>query len=344
MIPRTGKVSGPGELRARVTYLKPEAGNAVTVYFELHSPQPLPYVAGQFITLLIPSGGTVFKRAYSFSSSPGEPRLCFTFKPVFWGRVSNLLKNTLEVGSELRFLPPAGEFVLPDRIHAQDHLVFVAGGIGITPIFSMLKFLAEQGHVPRVSLIYLVRSEAEAVFLSELKALFAVQDTWQLFLWDKASRGGRMGRPDLAPLLPPDAQGYWICGPKNLMDMAANLLREKAVSSSRVHQEAFVMLTPNREHQPAHNVLFRYKKWWNRQTLVRVMPDETLLQAAQRAHIPVKSSCETGACGACKVRLSKGMVDMAEPNCLPLEEAEQRIVLSCVSYPTTDAEVDLGKL
>ncbi|HET8707677.1 MAG TPA: hypothetical protein VFM46_15350, partial [Pseudomonadales bacterium] len=69
MIQITGKVPSPGELRARVTHLKPEAGNAVTVYFELQPAQALTYAAGQFITLLIPSGGTLFKRAYSFSSA-----------------------------------------------------------------------------------------------------------------------------------------------------------------------------------------------------------------------------------------------------------------------------------
>lgn len=344
MIPNMGKVPNSGELRARVTHLKPEAGNAVTVFFELQPPQPLSYTAGQFITLLIPSGGALFKRAYSFSSDPSESRLAFTFKPVFWGRISNLLKNTLDIGSELRFLPPSGQFTLPRFIHEQDLLVFVAGGIGITPIFSMLKSLANQGRVPKVKLIYLVRSEVEAVFLNELNALFSLHESWQLMVWDKASKGGRMTRSDLTPLLPSDGTGYWICGPKNMMDMTANLLREKSVDPARVYQEAFVMLTPNRENQPAHNVLFRYKRWWSKQQMVRVMPDETLLQAAKRSGIPVKSSCEAGACGACKVTLNRGMVDMAEPNCLSLEEAAERIVLSCVSYPTTDAEVDLGKL
>ncbi len=344
MIPISGRFPPSGELRARVTQLKPEAGNAVTVFFELAQNASLDYQAGQFITLLIPSGGTVFRRAYSFSSAPGESRLAFTFKPIFWGRISNLLKNTLHVGDELHFLPPAGPFTLPSTVRPNDKLVFIVGGIGITPIFSMLKWLANRGNVPTVKLIYLVRSDAEALFLEELQALFSLHENWTLHLWDKAAKGARMSRADLSAVVPDDGTGYWLCGPKNMMEMGINLLRARSIDPDKVHQEAFTLLTPNRDDHAAYNVLFHYKKWWSRQKLIRVLPNETLLQAARREGLPVKSSCENGACGACKVRLIKGMVDMAEPNCLTLDEAASRIVLSCVSYPSTDAEVDLGHL
>lgn len=144
---------------------QPEAANIRTFYFRPE--RPLQYTAGQFIELTIkhlhPDNRGI-KRWFTLSSSPTEEFLSITTK--FAGKdTSSSFKKTLfklKPGAKLQMSNPMGDFVLPKLI--QTPLVFVAGGIGITPFHSILGWLADTRETRPIKLLYGVRTEEEIIF------------------------------------------------------------------------------------------------------------------------------------------------------------------------------------
>src|ERR1700722_16878985 len=137
----------------------PEADNIKTFYFRPE--KPVHYTAGQFIELTIPHKNPDkrgIKHWFTLSSPPTDELLSITTK--FAGDQSSSFKKALfklKPGTELRMADPMGDFVLPKLI--QTPLIFVAGGIGITPFHSMLSWLAATGEVRPIKLLYAVRVE-----------------------------------------------------------------------------------------------------------------------------------------------------------------------------------------
>jgi ferredoxin-NADP reductase len=151
----------------KVTFVRsePEADNIRTFHFQPE--QPLRYTAGQYTELHIPhknpdKRGT--KRWFTLSSSPTDELLTITTKYAGDNKSSSFKKALfkLKPGTELHMADPMGDFVLPKLV--QTPLVFVAGGIGITPFHSMLRWLSDTLEERPIKLLYGVRTEAEIVF------------------------------------------------------------------------------------------------------------------------------------------------------------------------------------
>ncbi|HMH31321.1 MAG TPA: FAD-dependent oxidoreductase [Methylomirabilota bacterium] len=145
---------------------KDEAANIRTFYFRPE--KPMHYTAGQFTELTIhhknPDNRGI-KRWFTLSSSPTEELLSITTKHAA-GKSSSFKKALfkLEPGTELNMADPMGDFVLPKLI--QTPLVFVAGGIGITPFHSILSWLADTNETRPIRLLYGVNNEDEIIFQS----------------------------------------------------------------------------------------------------------------------------------------------------------------------------------
>jgi len=143
-----------------------EAANITTFYFKPEV--PVQYTAGQFIELSIPHeqpDTRGMKRWFTLSSSPTEALLSITTKIA--GEHGSSFKAALQKltsGTAVTMSTSMGDFVLPKLV--QTPLIFVAGGIGITPFHSMLTWLADTKETRPIKLLYGVKSEAEIVFQS----------------------------------------------------------------------------------------------------------------------------------------------------------------------------------
>ena len=151
-------------MKAIFDHSQPEADNITTFFFQPE--KPAHYTAGQFTELYLPHADPDergIKRWFTISSSPTEELLSITTK--FTSDKGSSFKETLcslEPGTEVHLEDPMGDFVLPKLI--QTPLVFVAGGIGITPFHSMLEWLAATGEQRPIKLLYGVRNEDEIIF------------------------------------------------------------------------------------------------------------------------------------------------------------------------------------
>jgi ferredoxin-NADP reductase len=145
-----------------------EAENIWT--FRFKPERPVDYVAGQFTELTIPHenpDSRSVKRWFTISGAPFDGCITITTKLSEPSSSFKSALSSLRQGAEVSFIEPMGDFVLPKDNAIP--LVFVAGGIGITPFHSILTWLAENDEYRNIKLIYAVNNEDEIIF----------QDTFQ---------------------------------------------------------------------------------------------------------------------------------------------------------------------
>jgi ferredoxin-NADP reductase len=151
-------------MRATFDHSHEEAANIRTFFFKPES--PLRFTAGQFTELVVPhveADDRGQKRWFTISSSPTDELVSITTK--FAGEQSSSFKRALfalQPGAEVTLAEAMGDFVLPK--FTQTPLVFVAGGIGITPVHSILEWLATTTEQRPIQLLYGVRNEDEIIF------------------------------------------------------------------------------------------------------------------------------------------------------------------------------------
>jgi phthalate 4,5-dioxygenase reductase component len=296
--------------------------------FELVRPDAAdlpPFRAGAHVTVLTPNGLT---RRYSLCNDPAEThRYCLAIKrePQGLGGSANIV-DAVQVGDELPTSLPLNYF--PLQASAAFHLL-IAGGIGITPILSMVRELKTRGSDFQV--VYLTRDAESTAFRDEL--LDGELRSRVLLHHD----GGDLARAlDLTPWLAnrrEDAHLY-CCGPRGLMHAVREQTRHWPGGS--VHFEDFGGSEP--QPQLGEDRPFTVKLARSGRT-VAVPAGVSILEALRREDLPVPSSCESGTCGTCRTGLLAGV---AEHRDYVLDEDEQHEIMICVSRAISPVlELDL---
>ena len=271
------------------------------------------FSAGSHVTLRVPNG---LLRKYSLCNDPAEPdRYVIAVKREVFGRGgSESLIRDLAVGSEIAVSAPVNNFALAKS--AAGHL-FVAGGIGITPIMAMIRHLAANGG--RFSLYYCTRSPAATAFRDALAAFGR-----QVVLHHD---GGDLARAlDLWSILEKPKGQLYCCGPRGLMQAVRDMTGHW--SPAAVHFESFVDAAPRPDDKPFTVRLARSGE------TIEVPVGTTILAALRARGLDVPSSCESGTCGTCRTRLIAGEADHRD---LVLADDERATnIMLCVSRAHSD--------
>ncbi len=334
-----------------------QTADAVTLWLRDPSGAPLPFVAGQFFTLLVPIDGQLIRRAYSACSSPLDPSMvAITCKRIAGGQVSTFLNEQAHAGMTLSVLGPSGNFTVAPDTEAARHLVLLGGGSGITPLLSITRAMLQTAPQSRISLIFGNRNHADIIFHDELEELVSAhRDRFTLRHvlesppegWsggtgrlDETSLTRELQALDLEATSHADAVEFFLCGPEGMMDAAQQVLRARGVPSEKIRQERFASphlpATASTTSNAAHSVELRHG---SKRRSFTVQPLETLLEAGLRAGADMPFSCTMGGCGACKVKLDSGQVTLQEPNCLTDEERAEGYILACVTSPCSQLAV-----
>lgn len=156
-------------MQVTLDHLEDTAENIITFWFKPR--HRVSYNAGQFTEIKLPHDSTDErgdKRWFTLSSSPTEELLSITTK---FSKPGSTFKRTflsLKPGTELNLAEPMGDFVLPKDPSIP--LVLIAGGMGITPIRSMVKFLSDTHEKRTITLLYAAQSSRELAFLPLLES------------------------------------------------------------------------------------------------------------------------------------------------------------------------------
>jgi ferredoxin-NADP reductase len=298
---------------------------------------PLHFHAGQHLTLLVKIDGVTHRRCYSFSSAPGpDVRPSVTVRRTPGGLVSRHLHETVSAGDTLLATDPAGEFTLATDPAASRVVAFVAGGVGVTPLISLVELLLREEPASRAVLLCGNRSEDEIIFrerVAGLEAAYAPRLRVHQALdtpptgWTGIA-GALDGERVLEALGEVRADAYYVCGPEPMMRGVCEALVSAGIASDCIRTERFAYASVAKTLPTlAAEVTFAASG-----KRVTAQPGQTILQAGIDAGIDLPHSCTMGGCGACRVRKSSGNIVASEPNCLTDREREDGYILACCSY------------
>lgn len=342
-----------GETRGAVAVLlRPDSGDAKHFHF----------TRGQYLTFRRVFDGVELCRSYSICSAEGAPLLRVLIKRVAGGAFSTWANSQLQAGDVLESLPPLGHFQLPLEPAAARRYIGFAAGSGIAPVLSVLKTVLAQERRSHFTLIDANRRLSTIPFYSELvdvQHLYPGRFTLLHALSMEGLPGellsGRLDAGKLAELIrryvnPEDLEGAFLCCPEGLRELIVAALQARGVPAERIKFELFAApqqgLLPRKRPPPPVNDAQESAD--STVTLVLAGAERTfsmnkrattVLDAALKRGLPVPYACKAAVCLACQARVQSGHVHMAANYALNAQEVEAGFVLTCQSYPLTDAVV-----
>ncbi|MDP3615964.1 MAG: 2Fe-2S iron-sulfur cluster-binding protein [Rubrivivax sp.] len=356
----------PGTREFRVTSRHHEDAAGSQCSFDLQpvDGQALPeFRPGQFLTFDLdvtpgspegPVATRAITRCYSLSDRPEPTHYRVTIKrvpapaehPGFApGLSSNHFHDHVQVGDILHVKAPAGHFVLdPDpNVPA----VLIAGGIGITPMMSMLRWCGARQPQRVVHLYYGLRNSGEHAFKQQLEEMAASHPALRLnIVYSRPGESDLQGRDYqhhghvdvelLRRTLPHGRRQFYVCGPPAMMQTLVPALAEWGVPVADIHYEAFgpasvklpgaaVAAAPT-----ATAVEVRFER--SGRTLIWDGQDASLLDFAERHGVQVESGCRSGSCGSCETRLLQGRLQYDQA---PDHDVAPGHGLLCVGRPSS---------
>jgi ferredoxin-NADP reductase len=319
--------------------------------FRLARPDGFDFTAGQFLTVRLRADGREVVRCYSLSSAPAA-RGYLEISVRRQGQVSNALHALARPGSLLSVRAPAGHFTYPggdDR-----PLVLMAGGIGITPLMSMVRHALLVEPTRPVALLYSARDVGQFAFRDELLTLSRRHDQLQIgfaVTRDTAPPDVYRGRIDerLIAAVAPEIRNAisMICGPQAMIDGLTATLHALGVPADQVRSERFEAAVAASAGPPRTasavtgpgGEVFQVR---DRRTAksAAASAGQTLLDAADAHGLSIPSLCRAGVCGTCRTRIVEGQVD-CDGGILDAEDRAAGYVLACVASPRSDCVIEV---
>ncbi|KSV64558.1 ferredoxin [Sinorhizobium sp. Sb3] len=247
-----------GKTKLLCVSVTPETHDVKTYEFVGEPGTLFHYQPGQAITIEVPVQGKILRRTYTISSSPSRPyTLTITVKKVPMGWMSNWLFDNMRPGVECMASGPFGKFSCVN--FPAEKLLFIAGGSGITPVMSMLRWIADLACNADVTFINNVNTPSDIIFQQELLHLSTrLGSRLSLSIIPAAlSPGipwhGATGRVDarLFQSHVPDLteREVFVCGPPGYMEAVKSVLTSLGLPPDRYHEEAF---GSSPQHSPAN--------------------------------------------------------------------------------------------
>jgi ferredoxin-NADP reductase len=217
-----------------------------TASFRFSRPPDYTFEAGQFFTVTIPSPDGPLDHTFSHADSPTEDHIELTTRLT--GSAFKNALDALPLGAEVTFQGPAGRFVFR---YEEPKIAFLTGGVGITPVRSMLRYLADSGGAGRVAgqelvLFYGCMTESGIVYREELDELARTVPGLRLVYvltspkrrW-KGHRGFITADIVREELSDPAAWIYYIVGPPPMVTAMQKMMEQLGIPESRTLTEGF---------------------------------------------------------------------------------------------------------
>lgn len=311
-----------GVMKLRLMAIRFEAHGIQSLELRHSDGQALPpFTPGAHLELALPNG---LKRSYSLCNNAQETCryvVAVHHSPASRGG-SRWVHEQLRVGELLDVGEPRNHFPLDD---SQPCSVLIAGGIGITPLLCMVQHLESVGQ--RWILHYCARNESVAAFLPMLRDLTRRSATGTLNLHLSDLAGGCV--PDLQAIVSQAPQGahFYCCGPTPMLRSFE--AATASLDAGRVHLEYF-----NAAPAAATGDSFEVELAVSGRVL-KVPPDQSLLDVMLEAGVEVPYSCREGVCASCEVRVLGGEPDHRDLVLSASEKASNRVMMVCCSRSKT---------
>ncbi|MDO8442712.1 MAG: FAD-binding oxidoreductase [bacterium] len=220
---------------------KDEAENIASLFFKPADGAGFNFIAGQYVSVKVPSivGRS---KCYTISSSPNEKLICLTVKRQ--GVFSSALIDTA-INDKLIFGGPYGKFYPEENC---EDIVFIAGGIGVTPFFSVIKEKINSKAKPKLTLLYSNKTISGIAFFDELNDLAKNKGIDKLVYFLTQEKGkhplvqeySRMNKESLKKhLVSFGKRNYYLCGSIQFVNAIWKDLKESGVPEENIFTESF---------------------------------------------------------------------------------------------------------
>lgn len=346
---------------------KVHEGESGICSFELfpHDQRPLPpYQPGQFLTFTLDIAGQTKPtvRCYSLSDCYREgtdhyrvsikkalPPLDNPDAPP--GLASTYFHQDVQEGDILDVKAPAGTFVLDTE--QQIPVVLIAGGVGLTPLLSMLNAIVERAAQRETWLFYGVRDHTERIMTEHFDAIRREFHNVHIRIcYSHANSDELQGHDDvhlerisaalLKRELPSSNFTYYICGPPPMMRALTQGLKAWGVRKEDIKTEAFgsasVTKTDSSEEMAdTQTTAFAIKFSRSQKTAEWNPTVGSLLELAHAHGVHIDCGCRAGSCGSCRVAIRKGEVEYVQK---PDADVEAGTCLACIAVPKGNMVID----
>jgi ferredoxin-NADP reductase len=313
---------------------------------------PFTFVPGQFLNVAFWIGGARMNRSYSISSSPTQREYVeLTVRREPRGAVSRHIDDLLKIGDQIEAGGPVGRFTFTGT--EADSIVLISGGVGITPMVSITRYLTERSWPGDIFLIYACRTPTDFIFQKEIAALERLNPKLHVTVAMSRVEGtdwkgprGRLTKELLTQTVPDLAsRRIHLCGPPSMMDSAKAVLAEVGVPSEQIKTELFGATKPSpsaagtspKPTAPATGPLVTFSK---NDKSSKIHADQTVLELSEELGIGIENSCRVGTCGICKVKMTSGEVEMAVQDALDPDDRANGIILACQAKPKGEIAVE----
>ena len=356
----------------RVERKEAESKTVTSFYLTAKDARPLaPYKPGQFLgfKLDVPGHGKPVLRTYTISDSRGDAthyRLSIKREPsppdqpeLPPGVSSNYFHDHVETGGELQVRAPSGDFFLNED---SGPVVLLSGGVGLTPMISMLNHIISNGAKRPVWFIHGVRNGDEHAFGAHVRGLAETHENVHIHIaYQEPGPDDAEGRDYdsagfisielLKSLLEVNGADFYLCGPPPFMKALFNGLLGWGVAEGRIYYEFFGPATVLKEsgaedkaspvapgpEAAADGPVVTFKK--SGVTAAWDPDKETILDLAEANGLAPDFSCRSGICHTCMCALIEGEIEYVNDDALLPDEEGQ--ILICSSRPKTDITVDI---
>lgn len=332
----------------RVSFIKNETHNIKT--FSVIDPSgalPFDFIPGQYLNIIAKIDGKQVKRSYTIASPPTRKKSYdLTIKREEHGIMSSYLHDQIRIGDDLSISGPAGFFSFTGA--EASNLVLIGAGVGVTPLMSVLRYLADIKWNGQVTVLFSFKTQDDILFQAEIEEIKKVLPTFQSFVTLTRAEGknwnglrGRFVGETILKCAPNVKEArIHVCGPSMMMDAIKGELLSLGVPKDFIKIEYFAppdAAVPVTESivSTATTVFFALS---NKKAFI---PSHlSVLEAAESIGVPIDFSCRAGTCGSCKIKLLSGEVTMAIDDSLDPADKANGYVLACQAKPKGDLVIE----
>ncbi len=339
------KKSNEGLYSLTVSAIRQEANDAFAIEFSNVPSVFRDFSAGQHLTIKVTIKGETLYRTFSISSIPNSYNfLTLTIKKIKGGKATNYLAENLKVGDTLEVTAPSGQFYLNPEPANQKHYVMIAGGSGITPIYSMIGTILKFEPKSKITLLYANRTSRSIIFKEKLEQWtkeFPAQIEVKHFLSEEenpqnAIKGyiTRISLEEMVNAYGKNTLEFYLCGPEIMTNKLIEDLQYLGISKEKIHRELFLITTQTQAStsQKAQVSAKVFGKTYQFET----EEGKTILQSGLEQNIPLPFSCQSGLCGMCKMKCTEGRVTMQNNQVLSVPDIKAGYILTCQALSQTE--------
>lgn len=337
----------------RVARIFQETPDVKTFRLTLPNNEPLPFsfLPGQFLSLTLRVEDKPVRRSYTIASSPSQrDYLEITVKRVEQGVITSYLHDRTKEGDQLEVGAPFGSFTFAGT--EASSIVLIGGGVGITPLMTVIRYLTDHGWPRDMFLLYSCRTSRDFIFREELEYLQRRYANLHVVATMTRAEGtnwmgttGRITKELIAQSVPNlPSRRVHLCGPLPMMESVQGFLAELGVPLEQIKVESFTLARgkpePERqalETKPAVSATVSFTKSGKAAPLPS---DRTILEVAEASGVEIPNVCRVGVCGVCKVKLMAGSVTMAVQDALTPEDKARKLILACQAKSTENVSVE----